>query len=619
MKVRLQTRQRGGRRLIAAAVAGVTVAGLVPVIAPAASATSALPAASQQTIAWGQCSWRSAGAPGPAVQCATITVPLDWDNPGSGQTLSLALSRTLATDQAHRKGVLFVNPGGPGGESITLPLLIAESQPSVAADYDIVTMDPRGVGFSTNLNCDVPNSILAESAHPAYDTRDVSAPAVAQRQALAKAIADACAQNPLTPYINTWQTVHDMDLIRQLLGEAKLNYLGYSYGSWLGAKYAAVFPDGAGKVVLDSNTAWMDDLANTWELMPASFQRRFDEQYSPWVARSKLFSPELGTTAAQVNASNEKVRAALLQYFQLHGAGQLGGAIWDNFVAQEMYTNSQWLLGTLFFGIFKVCIADTTPANWTPGAIFSCEINYLNNVVSRFGTDVPLQPVTDVKAGMAQLLGGQLPAQFYPTYPLAPSLAAAAAASTSSGSTTGNTTPINGVFYAVRCGDGGQWHSPSWWANYAAQVGPGDPLLGYSAGSEPCAYWSEPSHALPNPSDHNGPLVTVQAEFDSPTAYENTSRNVAQFHDARLIAVQDAGDHGEYGIRGNSCIDGIVNDYLLNDVLPAATTICGATPLLLENTVYPEPGPLDSKTPPKAVRAVINNQQASDQLAKLVG
>ncbi len=269
MKVRLQTRQRGKRRLVAATVAGVTAAGFMTAIAPAALATTTAPtglpqAISQQTIAWGPCSWY----PGTSsrVQCATITAPLDWDNPGSGQTVSLALSRVLASDQAHRKGILLVNPGGPGCEAITLPVEIAGAQPAVGADYDVVTMDPRGVGFSTNYNCDIPNSVLAAANAPAYDTRDQSAAAVASRQAYAKAIADACAQNPLTPYINTWQTVHDMDLIRQLLGEAKLNYLGYSYGSWFGAKYAAVFPDTTGKVVLDSNTAWMDDLANTWEV-----------------------------------------------------------------------------------------------------------------------------------------------------------------------------------------------------------------------------------------------------------------------------------------------------------------------------------------------------------------
>ncbi len=554
------------------------------------------------------------------MQCADIQVPLDWDNPGAGSSLSIGISRVPATDPAHYKGMLLVNPGGPGSSSITLPLVLARAQPSLSAQYDIVTMDPRGVGFSTNYNCDIPDSVLAIAAQPKYDTRDLSAPAVAEQQAVAQGIADACAKNPLTPYINTWQTVHDMDLMRELLGAAKLNYLGYSYGTWLGAKYAAVFPDEAGKVVLDSNTSWMDDLANAWELQPLAFQRRFDEQYLPWVARSRLFSPDLGTTPGQVNASYEKVRAAILPFFARNGLGQSGGHAWDSFFAQAMYTNSQWFVPTLFFGIYKVCIADTTPANWTGAAIGTCLNDYILRLIDRLTGGVSEPSLADVNAASAtaqaattQLLSGQLPAQFEPTYPLAPSLA------TISPSATGNTTPVPGVFWAVRCGDGGQWHSPSWWVNFTQQIGPANPLAGYNYVAEACAYWSAPTHTLPNPDSRNGSIVTVQGELDPATGYEETARNIAQFHDARLIAVQDAGDHGQYGVRGNSCVDDTVNNYLLNDVLPPATTVCGATPLLLENTVYPEPGPLDGHTPPKAVRAVYNDQQASDMLAQLIG
>ena len=100
------------------------------------------------------------------------------------------------------------------------------------------------------------------------------------RQTVARKIADGCAKNPLAPFINTWQTAHDMDLIRSVMGERKLNYLRYSYGSWLGGKYAALFPKRTGKVVLDSNTEWTDDLADSWELQPKSIQRRWEARRS---------------------------------------------------------------------------------------------------------------------------------------------------------------------------------------------------------------------------------------------------------------------------------------------------------------------------------------------------
>ena len=128
-----------------------------------------------------------------------------------------------------------------------------------------------------------------------------------------------------------------------------------------------------------------------------------------------------------------------------------------------------------------------------------------------------------------------------------------------------------------------------------------------------------PAHPLPNPDARKlGPIVTVQAELDPATAYENTERNLAQFHGARLIAVDDAGAHGQYGLRGNSCVDDAVNGYLFDDVVPPARSVCGATPLLFETTVYPEPGPVDCNTPPRSVNGVLGHDKVRRQLDKLI-
>src|SRR5439155_5738275 len=287
--VRLYSRRRW---LIVVATVAAILGGLVPLGAAAA----ADPSFAQQQIAWGPCDWYSPEFGGPAPECATVTVPRDWTNPGSGPTLSISISRTKATDTAHRKGILFTNPGGPGGSGSFLSWYLAVLQPKVAAQYDIIGMDPRGVWNSTQLTCDLPVDQL--TGLPSYDSRDRSPEALAVQHKVEKLIADSCAKNPLTRYVNTWQTTHDMDLIRDRLGEAKLNYLGYSYGTWLGAKYAALFPANTGKVILDSNTSWMDDLSASWALMPMAVQRRFEKQFEPWTTRS-IFAKDLGATPAQ--------------------------------------------------------------------------------------------------------------------------------------------------------------------------------------------------------------------------------------------------------------------------------------------------------------------------------
>ncbi|MFI6100014.1 alpha/beta hydrolase [Lentzea sp. NPDC051213] len=578
---------RTGPRRVALLTAAVVAGGLVNTIYPAAAAPS--PFAGQQLT------WQACGLPG--LECAKITVPRDWRTPGDGQTLQVAISRTKATQPAGRKGVVFTNPGGPSGSGLALPWSLSTAQPKLAAQYDVIGMDPRGVGSSTQLNCDVAVEPLV--AANAYDTRDLSTAAAAARTAATKAIADGCAANPLTPYVNTWQTTHDMDLIRVLLGEQKLNYVGYSYGTWLGAKYAALFPAGAGKVVLDSNTAWMDDLASAWQLMPMAFQRRFDDQFTGWASRS-LFAKYLGTSADQVKAVYEEARATYLRYTGMPSAG----TNLDGLVRTSLYTDAGFFNAALNVGVLKACIVDNK--DWSPLAVTLCLIDYINDV----SANLPAQAVSAEQAtALLQNPAGVRPGK--------PGVEAALAAAREA---TGPTVTLNGVFYAVRCGDGGQWHSPSWWAGYQKQFSASYPLAGYSIPQEVCAHWSLPAQRLPNPDQRSlSPIVMVQSEFDPATAYENVGRNTAQFRDARLVSVQDNGTHGLYGLRGNSCVDDVVNAYLLDGTAPAARTVCASLPLPFETTVHPVAGPVDDKTTPRSTRAVLVDQRVRDEIEKILG
>ena len=579
MRQPFQFRLPWRRRLTVAATAAALLAGFTTA-GPASAEVSTTP----QTLAWGPCYWYSPDLGGPVPECATVTAPRDWAHPGAGPTVSVSISRVKATDTAHRKGILFTNPGGPGGAGSPLSWLIAMAAPKVAAQYDIIGMDPRGTGASTNLNCDVPLDPLLALGD--YDTRDQSAPAVDSRQKLSKLIADACAANPLTRYVNTWQTTHDMDLVRDLLGEQKLNYLGYSYGTWLGAKYAALFPASTGKVVLDSNTAWVDDLATTWERMPLSFQRRFDTQLLAWITRSPIFSKYLGTSPAGVNHYYELSRARFIQYWQSPSQG----SFLDSFVAGSLYTDVG-LFGAAFnIALLKVCLVDNPNLDHT--VVRACADDFVNQVFGDLSGEAAAEIQPELREHAASLLD-------HATVPDL-GLDVVQTVVTRARTATGDTIPVNGVFWSVRCGDGGQWHSPDWWVNFARRMGPVFPLAGWRSGEEVCAYWTVPAQPLPNPDARRVPtILTVQGELDPATAYENNVRNVQGFAGTRLLAVDDGGQHGQYGLRGNGCVDDAVNAYLLDGVAPPASDVCEAVPLFMEDTVYPVFGPVDARTPPR--------------------
>ncbi|MGW1601716.1 alpha/beta hydrolase [Streptomyces eurythermus] len=196
----------------------------------------------RQRLAWAAC-------PGPDMpedlECAKVTVPLDYARPDAG-TLDLALARYRATGPSH--GSIVLNFGGPGGAGI--PALATDGRQfmDLTDGYDVVTFDPRGVGRSSPVSCGEGGVTV-----PAVPRQD---PGAGQPQALLRQlrqVAEECARNsgPVLPHIGTVNASRDLDVIRQALGDKKLDYLGFSYGSRLGAVYAAQFPDQVGRLALD--------------------------------------------------------------------------------------------------------------------------------------------------------------------------------------------------------------------------------------------------------------------------------------------------------------------------------------------------------------------------------
>ncbi|MGW3208512.1 alpha/beta hydrolase [Streptomyces sp. NPDC001135] len=196
----------------------------------------------RQKVTWAACQ----GPDMPKdLQCAKVTVPLDYARPRAG-TLDVALARYRATGTS--RGSVLLNFGGPGGAGIPELASDAKEFMDLTNGYDVVTFDPRGVGRSSPVSC-------GEGGEEAADATG-GHPDLAHPQALLTKLrkaADECARHsgPVLQHIGTVNASRDLDVIRQALGDKKLNYLGFSYGTRLGAVYAAQFPDKVGRIALD--------------------------------------------------------------------------------------------------------------------------------------------------------------------------------------------------------------------------------------------------------------------------------------------------------------------------------------------------------------------------------
>ncbi|MFE0641276.1 alpha/beta hydrolase [Streptomyces sp. NPDC058877] len=193
--------------------------------------------------------WRDCGVEG--FQCATLRAPLDYAKP-DGEEIELAVSRVRATGPGKRLGSLLVNPGGPGGSAVGyLQGYAGIGYPApVRARYDMVAVDPRGVARSAPVEC------LTGAQMDAYTQVDQTPDDPAEVDALGTAFKEFAAgcekrSGKVLPHVSTVDAARDMDVLRAVLGDAKLTYVGASYGTFLGATYAELFPDRVGRLVLD--------------------------------------------------------------------------------------------------------------------------------------------------------------------------------------------------------------------------------------------------------------------------------------------------------------------------------------------------------------------------------
>lgn len=196
----------------------------------------------EQEVEWTPC--------GEAYECARVEVPMDHSDP-TGATISLAVKRLPAADQESRIGSLVTNPGGPGGSGVAfMDSVNLVFSPAVLGAYDVVGFDPRGVGQSQPVDCLADPEVDAARA-AVFDTSTPEG-----RDALRafwQKTATACEEKTgeLLGFVDTTSVVRDLDVLRAVLGDAQLDYLGFSYGTAIGADYAEMFPERVGRLVLD--------------------------------------------------------------------------------------------------------------------------------------------------------------------------------------------------------------------------------------------------------------------------------------------------------------------------------------------------------------------------------
>ncbi|MEU6313023.1 alpha/beta hydrolase [Streptomyces sp. NPDC047014] len=487
----------------------LAAAGLLATTVPLLGATQAAAAPGtdhlRQKPAWQRCS-----ADQPATyECATLKVPLDYRRPDAG-TIDLAISRMKSQNPAKRHGVMLLNPGGPGGPGLDLPLLMDGAMSKDVRDrYDLIGFDPRGVGASSPLTCG-----LSEEEQ-AFD-RPYRPETYASDVTWARTVADKCREKSgaVLPHITTRNTARDMDTIREVLGEKKLSYLGYSYGTYLGAVYSQMFPERTDRFVLDSGV----DPQRIWRGMIQVWATEAEPAFARWTRWAAERSAEfgLGDTPEAVSAT--------------------------------------------FWGL--VARADREPIDFQGQKINGDMIR-----TARGAFFYPAQASPMVAALKAAAEGRPPAAGADPAEVKRLLLGVRAAEPVSDNG--------SAVFWAVVCADTGSW--PRYTEQYerdAAKDKVRYPLYGdFASNIKPCAFWDRPVEAA-TPMRRTANVLTVQNEWDSQTPLTSGQGLHRALKGSRMVLAAGGEGHGVYVFDPASCANAPVDAYLTTGRLPAADVTC---------------------------------------------
>ncbi|MFI6496804.1 alpha/beta hydrolase [Nonomuraea typhae] len=305
------------------------------------SAPSGAPSAAAG-ITWGACTdiMRPGGAP-PAKedasqQCGKLAVPLDYGNPAGG-TIDLALIRVPATDKAKRIGSLVFNFGGPGGSGVDGLAQAAKSFGTLNTRYDLVSFDPRGVERSSGVRCGDGKEMDEFTSLNTLPATERTSIALDEAN---KKFAKLCEQDSgkVLPYIGTVSAARDMDRIRAAVGDAKLNYLGMSYGTHLGAMYATEFPGNVGRMLLDAPL----DPTVTFEQRTLVQTAGFQKAYESFLKACMQEGCALGADVEAADKNVDKLMDRLVDKPLKVGNRDLTQGLASTGVAAALYSALSW-------------------------------------------------------------------------------------------------------------------------------------------------------------------------------------------------------------------------------------------------------------------------------------
>jgi pimeloyl-ACP methyl ester carboxylesterase len=468
--------------------------------ATASGSPTSEPAYYHQKLSWHDC--------GSGLQCSTLKVPLDYAV-ASSRLIDVAVIRKPASDPSHRIGSLLINPGGPGGSGIDYVRCCANQFSALTGRFDLVSFDPRGVGESTPVRC------LTSRELDQYVAEDPTPDTPAERAALidsSKRFAAACwARNKdYLRHVGTIDQARDMDVLRAVLGDKKLTYLGKSYGTYLGAKYAQLFPTRIRALVLDGAL----DPSESTEQSNRVQARGFEVDLRDFIADCvRSGSCPLGTSTA---AATDRLKRLIAQVdaHPLPAGGRTLGP------------------GELFLGLAAgLYSTDAWPA---------------------------------LRIAISQALNGEGRAMLYFT----DSITERRPDGSYSNLIESNT--------AINCIDRPSSHNVATYDADARTFGKESPFFGAAIayGTLTCAFWPVPpveqAHAVR--AEGAPPILVVGTTRDPATPYVWAQALAKQLASGVLLTY-DGDGHTAYG-RGDQCVDGAVNRYLLEGKPPANGTRC---------------------------------------------
>lgn len=482
---------------------------------------------------------------------ATIKVPLDYAAPERGE-IEVALLRVAAGNPRQRRGAILINPGGPGEDGLPYGLLFGylwgEANPATGTDagklyreiaqyYDLVGFSPRGTGSSTQLRC-----TSAEKLKPAsFLVADGGVENIQNNLLNSRLKAEACLSNPLTPYINSDATARDMDIIRCALGDDKLNFLGISYGTWLGTWYAGLFPERVGRMVLVGNTDITARLNDTLLSQEMGMQRVMDEILAPYAAENQEVF-KLGGSTEEVQHAFRSLRGNLLD---------VTSALLHETIAQSV--NAHVTLFTFHAAKAVQGLLET----------FSPKTEEeLDALLEKKEWEVPLE-YRDLVLERAKTLSKDYFSKL-------------------KGETaTVDMGPFDAVGWAVQCNDAGTSYDAEAWVQGSAFNAGLYPLFGGSDIENPCLYWG--GQTVKRPPVENiaraGGFVMLQSQYDPYTILEGALKTFAALPNASLIVVEREFQHFVLLPYGDDSVDRPIAEYLLNGTQPPRLTTCPGKPL----------------------------------------